>query len=63
MECDSLSVDDTNDAISDDNTGGASTTVIQISGEPVFTNDATIPNIDDDDISSSRRTLQTEVNI
>ena len=60
LECDSLSVDDTNEAVSDDNTGGAGATVIHVTGGEVFTAD-NIPNIDDDDDLSNRRTLQTEV--
>lgn len=54
LDCDSLSVDDTSDDNTGPGPGGA--TVIHLTGD-------TIPNIDDDedDLISTRRTLQTEV--
>ena len=56
LDCDSLSVDDSGDVVSDDNIATGATTVIHLTGEE------TLPNIDDEeDFLSERRTLQTEV--
>ena len=66
----SLSVDDSNDLISDSEpqNSGAGTTVIRVTGGGEVFNNTDIPNIDDEEEEeedlnsiSHRRTLQTEV--
>ena len=60
IDCDSLSVDDSGDVISDDNIATGATTVIHLTGEDAGIE--AIASIDDEEeFVSDRRTLQTEV--
>merc|ERR550539_1422092 len=59
LDCDSLSVDDSGDVVSDDNIATGATTVIHLTGEEA--GQEALPNIDDDEeFLSERKTLQTE---
>ena len=62
LDCDSLSVDDSGDVVSDDNIATGATTVIHLTGEEA--GQETLTNIEDEEeFLSERRTLQTEVRV
>ena len=56
IDCDSLSVDDSGDVISEDNIATGATTVIHLTGE-----EAVNSIEEEEDLLTGRRTLQTEV--